>query len=36
MRSGEICDLDITEGLEMQKSLSRDMYRLVRKLSVSK
>ena len=36
MKGGAITDLDITEGLEMKKVLNRDMYSLVRKLSVSK
>ncbi len=36
MKGGAITDLDITEGLEMKKVLNRDMYALVRKLSVSR
>ena len=36
MKGGAVTDLDITEGLEMKKVLNRDMYALVRKLSVSK
>ncbi len=36
MKGGQVTDLDITEGLEMKKVLNRDMYALVRKLSVSK
>lgn len=35
-KGGAVTDLDITEGLEMKKVLNRDMYALVRKLSVSK
>lgn len=36
MKGGAVTDLDITEALEMKKVLNRDMYALVRKLSVSK
>lgn len=34
MKGGTVTDLDITEGLESKKCLNRDMYALVRKLSV--
>ena len=36
MKGDAVTDLDITEALEMKKVLNRDMYALVRKLSVSK
>lgn len=36
MRGGRVSDMDINEALDMKKCLDRDMYSLVRKLSVSK
>ena len=34
VRDGEICDIDINEGLDMKKSISKDLYELVKTLSI--
>lgn len=34
VRRGEICDMDINEGLALKKSISKDLYELVKTLSI--